>query len=70
MGKVEIGPGEFYPVVGVGPMPQPWPTDEHFDPDLMSTGDRRNVLDHYRYWKLSAIVSDLDTKRHSLQIAI
>lgn len=70
MGKVEIGPGEFYPVVGVGPMPQPWPTADHFDPDLMSTGDRRNVLDHYRYWKVSAIVSDLDSKRHSLQIAI
>lgn len=70
MGKVEIGPGEFYPVVGVGPMPQPWPTGDHFDPDLMSTGDRRNVLDHYRYWKVTAIVSDLDTKRHSLQIAI
>jgi len=24
----EIGPGEFYPVVGVGPHPKPWPSDE------------------------------------------
>jgi tRNA G18 (ribose-2'-O)-methylase SpoU len=70
MGKVEIGPGEFYPVVGVGPMPEPWPTDSHFDPELLENGDRRNVLDHYRYWKVEAIVADLDTKRHDLQIAI
>ena len=66
----EIGPGEFYPVVGVGPHPQPWPTDSHFDPELLAAGDRRNVLDHYRYWKLDAIVADLDTKRHPLEIAI
>ena len=69
-GKVEIGPGEFYPVVGVGPMPEPWPTGEHFDSELLTTGDRRNVLDKYRYWKVEAIVADLDTKRHELQIAI
>lgn len=24
----EIGPGEFFPVVGVGPHPEPWPTGE------------------------------------------
>ena len=69
-GKVEIGPGEFYPVVGVGPMPEPWPTGEHFDSELLTNGDRRNVLDKYRYWKVEAIVADLDTKRHELQIAI
>lgn len=66
----DIGPGEFYPVVGVGPHPLPWPTEEHFDPELLENGDRRNVLDKYRYWKVSAIVQDLDTKRHDLQIAI
>ena len=66
----EIGPGEFYPVVGVGPHPEPWPTGEQYDPELLENGDRRNVLDHYRYWKVSAIVADLDTKRHGLQIAI
>jgi tRNA G18 (ribose-2'-O)-methylase SpoU len=66
----EIGPGEFFPVVGVGPHAEPWPTEEHFDPGLLELGDRRNVLDHYRYWKVEAIVADLDTKRHPLQIAI
>ena len=66
----EIGPGEFYPVVGVGPHPKPWPSDEHLDPELLANGDRRNVLDKYRYWKVEAIVSDLNTKRHSLRIAI
>ncbi len=67
---VEIGPGEFFPVVGVGAHDQPWPQGDQFDPELLENGDRRNVLDHYRYWKVEAIVADLDTKRHPLQIAI
>ena len=66
----EIGPGEFFPVVGVGPHALPWPTGDQYDPELLETGDRRNVLDHYRYWSVEAIVVDLDTKRHPLQIAI
>ena len=66
----EIGPGEFFPVVGVGPHPLPWPEGDQFDAELLENGDRRNVLDHYRYWSVSAIVADLDTKRHPLQIAI
>ena len=37
----EIGPGEFYPVVGVGPHPEPWPTGEQFDTELLANGDRR-----------------------------
>jgi len=65
-----IGPGEFFPVVGVGPHPEPWPTGAEFDPELLEAGDRRNVLDKYRYWKVAAIVADLNTKRHKLQIAI
>lgn len=65
-----IGPGEFFPVVGVGPHPEPHPTEPHFDPELLLNGDRRNVLDKYRYWSVEAIVADLDTKRHKLQIAI
>jgi tRNA G18 (ribose-2'-O)-methylase SpoU len=65
-----IGPGEFFPVVGVGPHPKPWPVGENFDPELLENGDRRNVLDDYRYWSVEAIVADLNTKRHSLQIAI
>ena len=65
-----IGPGEFFPVVGVGPHAEPWPTEAHFDPELLAAGDRRNVLDKYRYWSVEAIVADLNTKRHGLQIAI
>ena len=65
-----IGPGEFFPVVGVGPHPKPWPVGENFDLELLENGDRRNVLDHYRYWTVEAIVADLNTKRHSLHIAI
>lgn len=66
----EIGPGEFFPVVGVGPHPEPWPEGDQYDPELLANGDRRNVLDHYRYWSVAAIVADLNTKRHRLQIAI
>ena len=66
----DIGPGEFYQVIGVGPHPKPWPTDDHFDPQLLESGDRRNVLDKYRYWKLSSIVADLDKSRTALEIAI
>jgi len=65
-----IGPGEFFPVVGVGPHEKPWPTGAQYDPELLENGDRRNVLDHYRYWSVEAIVADLDSKRHKLQIAI
>ena len=42
----DIGPGEFFPVVGVGPHAEPWPTDERLDVELQEKGDRRNVLDH------------------------
>jgi tRNA G18 (ribose-2'-O)-methylase SpoU len=56
--------------VGVGPHPEPWPDDPRLDPDLLRDGDRRNVADHYRYWRVDAIVADLDTKRHSFAVAI
>lgn len=68
--QAQIGPGEFFPVVGVGPHPKPWPEEKQYDPELLELGDRRNVLDKYRYWKVEAIVADLDTKRHKLHIAI
>jgi tRNA G18 (ribose-2'-O)-methylase SpoU len=55
---------------GVGPHAEPWPDDPRLDPELLEHGDRRNVIDRYRYWKVSAIVADLDTRRHALQIAI
>jgi tRNA G18 (ribose-2'-O)-methylase SpoU len=33
-------------------------------------GDRRNVVDAYRYWRHEAIVADLDTRRHSFHVAV
>jgi tRNA G18 (ribose-2'-O)-methylase SpoU len=58
------------PEVGVGPHPLPWPHDPRFDPELLRDGDRRNVVDRYRYWRVEAIVADLDTRRHLFAIAI
>ena len=56
--------------IGVGPHPEPWPTAQHFDPELLGEGDRRNVVDKYRYWTREAIVADLDQTRSPLHIAI
>ncbi len=56
--------------VGVGPHPQPWPDDPRFDVDLLAAGDRRNVADRYRYWTNTAIVEDLDQRRHPFHVAI
>ncbi len=56
--------------VGVGPHPEPWPDDPRFDAELLRNGDRRNVLDEYRYWTVDAIVAHLDTRRHGFHVAI
>ena len=56
--------------VGMGPHPHPWPDDPRLDPALLAEGDRRNVLDRYRYWTVEAIVADLDTRRHDFAVAI
>ena len=56
--------------VGVGPHPRPWPEDPRLDPDLLANGDRRNVVDQYRYWRHEAVVADLDTRRHPFHVAI
>jgi tRNA G18 (ribose-2'-O)-methylase SpoU len=56
--------------VGVGPHPRPWPDDPRLDPELLRDGDRRNVVDRYRYWTVEAIVADLDTRRHPFAVAI
>jgi tRNA G18 (ribose-2'-O)-methylase SpoU len=56
--------------VGVGPWAGPWPADERYDPELLAAGDRRNVVDRYRYWRLEAIVADLDTRRHPFHVAV
>ena len=55
---------------GVGPHPLPWPDDPRFDPALLTEGDRRNVVDRYRYWRLESIVADLDARRHPLHVGI
>ena len=58
------------PTVGVGPHPLPWPEDPRLDPVLLAEGDRRNVIDRYRYWRMDAIVADLDETRTTLHVAI
>lgn len=56
--------------IGVGPHPRPWPDDARLDPELLERGDRRNVLDRYRYWRREAIITDLDSRRHSFHVAV
>lgn len=59
--------------VGVGPWPggrAAWPDDPRLDPELLAHGDRRNVVDRFRYWSLEAIVADLDTRRHPFHVAV
>lgn len=70
-GPTEWGDGQ----VGVGPWEiehpeQPRPTGDQWDPELLDAGDRRNVVDRYRYWRREAIVADLDTHRHQFHVAI
>jgi len=55
---------------GVGPHPRPWPQGAGWDADLLAEGDRRNVLDEFRYRTVDAIVAELDTRRHPLRVAI
>ena len=70
-GPTEWGEGRH----GVGPWTleppgEPLPTDPRYDPTLLAEGDRRNVVDAYRYWRREAIVMDLDTHRHPFHVAI
>jgi tRNA G18 (ribose-2'-O)-methylase SpoU len=58
------------PGYGVGPWPGEWPDEAHYDPDLLAHGDTRNVIDRYRYWRMEAIVADLDQHRHPFHVAI
>jgi tRNA G18 (ribose-2'-O)-methylase SpoU len=44
--------------------------DDRFDPELLAHGDRRNVTDEFRNMTVDAIRQELDTRRHSIQIAI
>jgi tRNA G18 (ribose-2'-O)-methylase SpoU len=56
--------------VGVPPHEKPWPTGAQYDTELLEKGDRRNVIDKYRYWTVEAIKADLDKQRIDLHIAI
>lgn len=70
--------------VGVGPWRQTHPNrprpdrrgdpanfDPRYDSRLLDDGDRRNVLDRYRYWTVDAIKADLDARgRHGFEVAI
>ncbi|MDF2975822.1 MAG: methyltransferase [Actinomycetospora sp.] len=70
------GPTEWHTgpePVGVGPWPGgpgAWPDDPRYDPELLAGGDRRNVVDRYRYWRREAVVADLDRRRHPFHVAI
>ncbi|WP_280345730.1 RNA methyltransferase, partial [Nocardia neocaledoniensis] len=59
---------------GLGPWEQeygtPAPTDPRYDPVLLLEGDRRNVVDAYRYWTREAIVADIDARRFPFHVAI
>ncbi|WP_427869836.1 TrmH family RNA methyltransferase [Leucobacter luti] len=69
-------PAEPHPertTAGVGPWPggeAAWPDDARYDPELLAEGDTRNVIDRYRYWRMEAIVADLDEHRHAFHVAI
>jgi len=41
-----------------------WP-EELLEPII---NDRRNLIDHYKYWKEEAIIADLDQRRHSFAV--
>lgn len=55
---------------GVGPWQGELPTEDFYDQELLRNGDTRNVLDKYRYWKMEAIIADLDIRRHKFHVAI
>jgi tRNA G18 (ribose-2'-O)-methylase SpoU len=56
--------------IGVGPWAGDWPTGDQWDAELLRDGDRRNVVDAYRYWRHDAIVADLDLHRHDFHVAV
>ena len=69
---LENNPSHELTTWGVGPWLGDWPELEGsvYDPELLANGDTRNVIDKYRYWKMEAIVADLDSRRHDFHVAI
>ena len=63
---------------GLRPIGEPRPDDPtssnydgRFDSVLLNDGDRRNVLDRYRYWTVAAIKANLDARgRHDFEVAV
>ncbi|MFG1633812.1 TrmH family RNA methyltransferase [Pseudonocardia alni] len=68
----EPGPSEWSVPgqVGVGPWAGPWPQGDRWDPELLEHGDRRNVVDRYRYWRRDAVAADLAGRAHPFHVAI
>lgn len=66
----EANPSPELTTYGVGPWQGEWPSDPHYDHELLSRGDTRNVIDRYRYWRMDAIVADLDQHRNTFHVAI
>ncbi len=68
-GEREVGVGPWPGAGGVAPRPGPRrtargdPPRPRYDPELLAHGDRRNVVDAYRYWTVEAVVADLDARR-------
>lgn len=69
--------------VGVGPWAETHPGeprpddpaspnyDARYDSALLDEGDRRNVLDRFRYWSVDAIKAELDAQgRHGFEVAV
>jgi tRNA G18 (ribose-2'-O)-methylase SpoU len=44
--------------------------DPRLDPELLASGDTRNVVDRYRYWRHEAIMADLDARRHPFHVGV
>lgn len=65
-----VGDQPVQDLPGLGPWEGEWPEGDHWDPELLAEGDRRNVVDRYRYWKHDAIVADLDRTRHGFHVAV
>ena len=70
--EVGVGPwAETHPGEPRPDDPQSVNYDRRFDSSLLDEGDRRNVLDRYRYWTVSAIKDDLDDHgRHDFEVAV
>ncbi len=55
---------------GSGRIPSRGRRIARLDPELLAGGDRRNVVDRYRYWTMEAIVADLDRRRMPFHVAV